>query len=406
MNAHRSQASDQAGAVAETAASAQPARLAPKRGPAIVLPGRLTSLDAFRGATIAGMILVNNPGSWRHVYAPLLHAPWHGWTPTDLIFPFFLFIIGVAMPLSFTKRLSRGDTRAELTKHVIRRSLILFGLGLFMAAFPTFSDWGNLRIMGVLQRIGVVYLIASVIYLTLGPTLRWGVLALLLFGYWALMTLVPVPGYGAGVLTPEGNLGAHLDRLILGQSHLWRGDPWDPEGLASTLPAVGSTLLGIFVGEWLASARGQERKATMLAVVSLVAIGVGLLWGQLFPINKGLWTSSYVVFTAGMGGLLLAGFYWAIELRGWKAWSRPSVIYGVNAIAVFVLSGLLTKVLVRWQVPTEAGATTSAYSWIYTNVFASWAGPLNGSLAFAISYVTFWLFLMWLLYRRSIFIKI
>ncbi len=406
MSAHRAPSTENAEAVAETTAAAPTAKPRSKRDLAVVLPGRLTSLDAFRGATIAGMILVNNPGSWRHVYAPLLHAEWHGWTPTDLIFPFFLFIIGVAMPLSFGKRQSRGDTRAELTKHVIRRSLILFGLGLFMAAFPTFSDWGNLRILGVLQRIGVVYLLASIIYLTLRPTLRWGMLALLLLGYWALMTRVPVPEYGAGVLTPEGNLGAHLDRLILGQAHLWRGDPWDPEGLLSTLPAVGTTLLGIFVGEWLVSARSRERKAAILAAASTVAIGVGLLWGQLFPINKGLWTSSYVVFTAGMGGLLLAIFYWAIELKGWKAWSRPFVIYGVNAIAVFVLSGLLTKVLVRWQVPVGDGATTSAYSWIYTHVFASWAGPLNGSLAFAISYVTFWLFLMWLLYRRAIFIKI
>ncbi len=220
------------------------------------------------------------------------------------------------------------------------------------------------------------------------------------------MTLVPVPGYGAGVLTAEGNLAAHLDRLILGQSHLWRGDPWDPEGLLSTLPAVGTTLLGIFVGEWLVSRGTPERKAAILAAASLGAVGVGLLWGQLFPINKNLWTSSYVVFTAGMGGLLLAAFYWAIELRGWRGWSRPFVIYGVNAIAVFVLSGLLTKVLVRWTLPAEGGATTSAYSWIYTHVFASWAGPLNGSLAFAVSYVLFWLFLMWLLYRRAIFIKI
>ncbi len=406
MSAQRSPITENAEAVTQTATETPLATPRSQRDPAVVLPGRLTSLDAFRGATIAGMILVNNPGSWRYVYAPLLHAPWHGWTPTDLIFPFFLFIVGVAMPLSFTKRLSRGDTRAELTKHVIRRSLILFGLGLFMAAFPTFSHWGNLRIMGVLQRIGVVYLIASVIYLTSGRTLRWGVLALLLFGYWALMTLVPVPGYGAGVLTAEGNLGAHLDRLILGQSHLWRGDPWDPEGLLSTLPAVGTTLLGIFVGEWLVSKRTPERKAAILAAASLGAVGVGLLWGQLFPINKNLWTSSYVVFTAGMGGLLLAAFYWAIELRGWRGWSRPFVIYGVNAIAVFVLSGLLTKVLVRWQVPVGDGATTSAYSWIYTHVFASWAGPLNGSLAFAVSYVLFWLFLMWLLYRRAIFIKI
>lgn len=368
--------------------------------------GRLTSLDAFRGATIAGMILVNNPGSWSHVYAPLLHADWHGWTPTDLIFPFFLFIVGVAMPISFGKRLARGDSKRALARHVVKRSLILFGLGLFLALFPTFSNWGTLRIPGVLQRIGMVYLIAATLYLTLGARGRWGALAVLLLGYWALMTLVPVPGFGAGDLSAEGNLGAYLDRVILGQQHLYRGDVWDPEGLLSTLPAVGTTLLGIFTGEWLLSDRENSAKVKGLLAGSLVAIALGLLWDLLFPINKKIWTSSYVVFCAGMGGLVLGAFYWMIELRDWKRWSQPFVIYGMNAIAVFVASGLLTKTLVRVRVPGAAGASTSLYGWIYTNLFASWAGPLHGSFAFALSYVAFWLFLMWLLYRRGIFIKI
>jgi predicted acyltransferase len=351
------------------------------------------------------MILVNNPGSWSHVYAPLLHAEWHGWTPTDLIFPFFLFIVGVAMPISFGKRLARGDSKRELPRHVVRRSLILFGLGLFMALFPTFSNWGTLRIMGVLQRIGVVYLVASALYLTLSQRGRWAALALLLFGYWALLTLVPVPGFGAGDLSAEGNLGAYLDRLILGQEHLWRGDLWDPEGILSTLPAVGTTLLGIFTGEWLVSDREDGAKVKGLLAGSLVAAVLGLLWGMLFPINKNLWTSSYVAFTAGMGGLVLGAFYWMIELRGWKRWSRPFVIYGMNAIAVFVGSGLLTKLTVRIQVPA-AGESISLYAWIYRHLFASWAGPLHGSFAFALSYVGFWLFIIWLLYRRGIFIKI
>lgn len=369
-------------------------------------PGRLTSLDAFRGATIAGMILVNNPGSWSHVYAPLLHAPWHGWTPTDLIFPFFLFIVGVAMPISFGKRLGRGDSRGKLMGHVVRRSLILFGLGLFMALFPTFGGWGTLRIMGVLQRIAVVYLIASLLYLGLGRRGRWTALGVILLGYWAAMTLIPFPGGEAGDLSAEGNLGAWLDRLILGQQHLWRQDPWDPEGLLSTLPAVGTTLLGIFTGELITSERGRMEKVRWLLAASAAAIVVGLLWNLAFPINKNLWTSSYVVFTAGMGGLLFGLFYWAIDVRGWKAWSEPFVIYGLNAIAVFVASGLLTKTLVRWRVPAADGGTTSAYNWIYENLFASWAGPLNGSLAFAVSYILFWLAIMWVLYRRRIFIKI
>jgi predicted acyltransferase len=371
------------------------------------ISSRLTSLDAFRGATIAAMILVNNPGSWSHVYAPLRHAQWHGWTPTDLIFPFFLFIIGVAMPISFGKRLARGDSKLELVKHVIRRSLIIFGLGLFMAAFPkVWANWDTLRIMGVLPRIAVVYLFASLLYLALDRRGRWVAVAALLLLYWALMTLVYVPGVGPANLTPEGNLGAYLDRLILGQQHLWRGDPWDPEGLLSTLPAIVTTLLAIFIGEWLLSDRLQKQKVVGLLVAGLIGVVIGTLWGKVFPINKSLWTSSYVVFTAGMASLLLAIFYWAIDVRGWTAWSKPFVVYGMNAIAVFVLSGLLTRTLGRWRVPAGDGTTTSMYNWIYTHVFASWAGPLNGSLAFAISYILFWLVLMWILYRRRIFIKI
>jgi len=368
--------------------------------------GRLVSLDAFRGATIAGMILVNNPGSWSYVYAPLRHAEWNGWTPTDLIFPFFLFIVGVVMPISFGKRLQRGASRGDLMKHVVQRSAILFGLGLLMRLYPTFGDWDTLRIMGVLQRIGVVYLIASFLYLTLQQRGRWTAVAVLLLGYWALMTLVPVPGSGPGDLSAEGNLGAYLDRLILGQDHLWQQNPWDPEGLLSTLPAVATTLLGIFTGEWITSGRGALIKVRGLLLAGVVGVVVGQLWHQLFPINKNLWTSSYVVFTAGMGLLIFGVFYWAIDVRGWRAWSKPFVVYGMNAIAVFVASGLMTKTLVLWRVPIQGGETTSAYSWIYQNVFASWAGPLNGSLAFAISYVLFWLAIIWILYWRRIFIKI
>ena len=391
---------------AEGASDAGKAALTEQDVPRERTAGRLVSLDAFRGATIAGMILVNNPGSWSYVYAPLRHAEWHGWTPTDLIFPFFLFIVGVAMPISFGKRLQRGDHRRDLMKHVVRRSAILFGLGLLMRLYPTFSDWDTLRIMGVLQRIGVVYLIASFLYLTLQQRGRWISVAVLLLGYWALMTLVPVPGSHAGDLSPEGNLGAFLDRLILGRAHLWQQNPWDPEGLLSTLPAVATTLLGIFTGAWITSGRGALIKVRGLLLAGLIGVVVGLLWHQLFPINKNLWTSSYVVFTAGMALLIFGVFFWAIDVRGWRTWSKPFVVYGMNAIAVFVASGLLTKTLVLWRVPIAGGETTSAYGWIYQNVFASWAGPLNGSLAFAISYILFWLAIIWVLYWRRIFIKI
>jgi predicted acyltransferase len=362
--------------------------------------GRLYSLDAFRGLTIAGMILVNNPGSWSHVYAPLRHAEWHGWTPTDLIFPFFLFIVGVAIPFSFGKRMERGDSRRGLMLHVVRRAAILFGLGLLMRAVPRF-DFETLRIMGVLQRIGLVYLFAAPAYLFLSRRGRVLVTVLLLLGYWALMTLVPVPGYGAGDLSPDGNLAAYLDRMILGH-RLWAGT-WDPEGLLSTLPAVGTTLLGIFTGEWLRSEASNGEKVVGMMVTGVAGILLGFLWSLFFPINKGLWTSSYVVFTAGAGLLLLGGFFWAMEIKGRRAWAQPFVIYGMNAIAVFVASGMVAKQMGLTRVGPEG---ISLKSWIYEALFASWAGPLNGSLAFAISYVLVWLAIMWILYRRRIFIKI
>jgi predicted acyltransferase len=362
--------------------------------------GRLTSLDAFRGLTIAGMILVNNPGSWGHVYPPLLHAEWHGWTPTDLVFPFFLFIVGVSVPFSFAKRLERGDSRRALFLHILRRSAILFGLGIFMAAFPRF-DLLDVRIMGVLQRIGVVYLLAASAYLVFKPKGRTLLLLGLLLGYWALLTLVPVPGYGPGDLSPEGNLGAYLDRLILGD-HLWR-EMWDPEGLLSTLPAVGTTLLGIVAGEWIRSGPSQSRVVQGLFLGGVVGVGLGSMWGWVFPINKGIWTSSYVLFTAGAAALLLGLMYWIMEVREKRRWAKPLIIYGMNAIAVFVASGLLARVMGMVRVG-EGGP--SLKGWIYQTLFASWAGPLNGSLAFAVSYVLFWFGVLWILYWRRIFIKI
>ena len=361
--------------------------------------GRLESLDAFRGLTIAGMILVNNPGSWSHVYPPLLHADWHGWTPTDLIFPFFLFIVGVSVPFSFGKRLERGDSRRDLLVHIIRRSVILFGLGLFMAVFPRF-DVFNVRIMGVLQRIGVVYLFAASAYLFLSRRGRVWALPAILLGYWALLTLVPVPGYGPGDLSPEGNLGAYLDRLILGD-HLWR-EMWDPEGLLSTLPAVGTTLLGIHAGEWIRGGSPPPRVAWGLVMAGALALAVGSIWDFWFPINKGIWTSSYVVFTAGAASVLLGVMYWIMEVWGRKRWAKPFVVYGMNAIAVFVASGLLARLMGIWRI----GEETSAKAWIYGHLFASWADPTNASLAFALTYILFWLALIWMLYWRRVFIKI
>jgi predicted acyltransferase len=363
---------------------------------------RLVSLDAFRGLTIAGMILVNNPGSWAYVYGPLGHASWHGWTPTDLIFPYFLFIVGVAIPFSFRRRLGEGADRGHLFKHVVRRALILIGIGILMRAIPDF-DFAEMRYYGVLQRIGLVYIFAAALYLWVPARGRWVTTVVLLFGYWTLMMLVPVPGFGAGDLSPDGNLAAFIDQQVMG-GHLWQGT-WDPEGLLSTLPAIGTSLLGIFTGEWLQAEVPKEKITKGLIVAGAVLVPLGWAWGLVFPINKNLWTSSYVLFSAGTALILFAGMYWAIDVKNWRGrWHTPLVVYGMNAIAVYVASGMLAKTMGRIRIGGDDG--TSLHGWIYQNLFQSWAGDYNGSVAFALSYVLFWLALMWLLHRRRIYIKI
>ena len=375
-------------------------------------PARLASLDAFRGLAVAGMILVNNPGSWSHVYGPLRHAPWHGATPTDLVFPFFLFAVGVSLSFSFAARTARGDSRRDLWTHVARRALIIYGLGLFMAAFPGF-DLTTVRLVGVLARIALVYLVVGTLVLFLARRTVCAVMLALLFGYWALMSWVPVPGFGAGDLSPEGNLAAYLDRMILGV-HMWSGGggTYDPEGLLSTLPAVSTTLSGLFAGDYLrtrpiAAADSSLGPLGRLAVAGAMLVAAGLAWDVLFPINKPLWTSSYVLFTTGWALVVLASLYWLIDVRGWRTWAKPFVVYGMNAITVFVASGLVTKALVLRRVSAGAGdAATSLYNRIYEVGFASWAGPLNGSLAFALATVLVWLAVLWVMYARGLFIKV
>ncbi|MXW55174.1 MAG: DUF5009 domain-containing protein [Gemmatimonadales bacterium] len=355
--------------------------------------GRVVSLDAFRGLTIAAMILVNNPGSWAYVYAPLAHAQWHGWTPTDLIFPYFLFIVGVALPFSFSRRLAEGAGRGRLFRHVVRRSLILIGLGLAMRAIPDF-DLFDMRLYGVLQRIGLVYCAAAALYLWGSARVRWIAVGVLLLGYWALV---------AGDLTPDGNLGARIDRFLMGD-RLWQGT-WDPEGLLSTLPAIGTCLLGIFCGEWLRSDRSGGQISRGMWIVGAWLVVLGFLWDTVFPINKNLWSSSYVLFTAGTALLLFGAMYWLIDVKRLRgAWVTPLVVYGMNSIAVFVASGMFAKTLARIRVGDDGGMPLSA--WLYEHAFRSWAGDYGGSLAMALAQVAFWLGIMWLLHRRRIYIRI
>ncbi|MFQ6617826.1 MAG: acyltransferase family protein [Fidelibacterota bacterium] len=364
---------------------------------------RLLSLDAFRGITIAGMILVNNPGSWRYVYSPLTHAEWHGWTPTDLIFPFFIFILGAAIPLSFGKRLQMGYTKNQLFLKVVRRTIILFALGLFLNAFPKF-DFATLRIPGVLQRIALVYFFAAVITLKTGVKGQALTAALLLIIYWALMKLVPVPGYGTGVLGKEGNLAQYIDSIVL-KGHMWKVN-WDPEGILSTIPAVATALFGVLTGHWLKSAEKPMDKVALIFVMGNVGLVLGIIMNVWFPINKNLWTSSYVVFTAGMALQFLGICYWLIDIKGYKRWAVPFIIYGMNAILVYFLSGVVARILINLKVSQSEGAGITLKTYIYQHAYASWAGGINGSLFYALSYVLIWLGIMTIFYRKRIFIKI
>lgn len=365
---------------------------------------RLVSLDVFRGITIAGMILVNNAGDWGHVYAPLSHAEWHGWTPTDLIFPFFLFIVGVAMTFSFSNRLAHGATEKQLFIHVVKRSLIIFALGLLLNGFP-YYNLSTLRFAGVLQRIALAYFFASLVFLKTGVKGQtiWAVgLALL---YWALMKLVPVPGYGAGVLEENGNLASYIDNTLM-HGHTWRPTS-DPEGMLSTLTAISTTLLGVLTGHWLRSARDKMEKVAGMFVMGNVGLVLGVVIDGSFPINKNLWSTSYVFFTAGMALQFLAMCYWLIDIKGYKrGWTTPFLIYGMNAIAVYVLSGFVARLLTVIHITQADGVQLTVKSYLYNNLFASWLDPFNASLMYPVVYVLIWLGLMSILYYRRIFINI
>ena len=376
------------------------------------LPKRLTSLDVFRGITITGMILVNMAGVADQVYPPLLHADWNGCTPTDLVFPFFLFIIGVAIAFSFSNyeknKLTLGLGHTVPLGRILRRSAILFALGLLLNGFWNYN-WSTIRIMGVLQRISLAYLLATLVILKLPRKGQWAIALLLLLGYWLAMSFIPVPGYGVGNLSRDGNLGAYLDRLIIGTAHLYKGDNFnsmgDPEGLFSTLPAVVSVLLGCFTGDWLRKQPVNSRTSMDLVLVGLSCLVIGEVWGFWFPINKKLWTSSYVVFTAGWALLLLAACYELIEVRGLRRWGKPFEIMGLNAIFAFVASVLMIKILVKTHIGTGEKAPTT-YTWIYEHVFVPWAGAMNGSLFFAMVTVLFWWGVLYGMYRQRWFVKI
>ncbi len=368
---------------------------------------RLGSLDVFRGLTIAGMVLVNNPGTWSAIYAPLKHAEWHGITPTDYIFPFFLFIVGVAIPLALGRRVEQGGITKDVYLKIFRRTALIFLLGLFLAAFPYF-DFSTLRIPGVLQRIAVCYLIASLIFIRTDWKQQTLIGVGLLMLYWALMTLIAVPNCDATTIDDKAcNLAAYIDRTILGENHIWRSAKvFDPEGILSTIPALVTTISGVLTGVWLKTKRSDLEKVAGLFFFGIILTVAGWIWHSFFPINKSLWTSSYVLYTSGLALFFLGFCFYLIDIKNYKKWTKPFVIFGVNALALFVFSGLLAKILGIIKVTGATGKEISLQGWIFESVFLPIAAPVNASLFYALTYILFWLFLMWLLYRKRIFIKV
>lgn len=389
---------------------------------------RVLSIDVLRGITIAFMILVNDAGDWGHVYSQLEHSQWNGCTLTDLVFPTFLFLVGASLILSLHTRIRRGDSRRALALHILRRSAILFALDLFIAAIPHFH-LTHLRLYGVLTRIALCYLCAGLICLVTQRAGRlFAICVAILVGYWALMRLVPVPGFGIPtheipLLDPDRNLVSVLDRAVTAflQRTIHTGvlyrNTRDPEGLLSTLPAIATTLLGSVAALWLRRADGKAGAITKskcalgLLLSGLVSLAAGILWNFWFPINKNLWTSSYVLFASGCALIGLAVCYWLIDVRrlhetrvgSWLIW--PWLVFGSNAIVAYAVSEILVEIMV-WITVRDGGRTVTAWFWVYDHLFAHGQSTKLTSLAFAVAYVIFCFLPNWLLWRRRIFVKI
>ncbi len=379
-----------------------------------IKPERLLSLDFFRGLTVAAMILVNNPGSWANIYSPLEHAPWHGCTPTDLVFPFFLFIVGVSIAYAMGSKRDDKTTHGKTIAKALKRAFTLYLLGFILAFFPrNFSDFNfveslqTVRLPGVLQRISIVFLISSILFLKLSDKRLFQTIVILLFGYWALMTFVPVPGFGEPNLEKETNLGAWLDRTILTEAHLWKSSKtWDPEGLLSTLTAIATCLFGVLVGVYLKKKNIEPAtKIAWLFTVGTLAVIGGLLWDLEFPINKALWTSSYVLYTGGWATIILAMCYWLIDVNKYDRFTKPFVVYGVNAITVFFLSGLMPRLVNMIKIDMD-GEKVGAMSYVNKALFVPNFSPLNASLAYAVAFVLFWYLILWIMYKKNIIIKV
>jgi predicted acyltransferase len=361
---------------------------------------RLISLDVMRGITIVGMILVNTPGTWAHIYPPLEHAEWNGLTPTDLVFPFFLFMVGIAITLAFRKRIDAGASKADLMKKVTKRAIIIFVLGLFLWLFPTF-DFSNIRIPGVLQRIALVYFFCSLIFLNTPSwkaQVTWATSLLVI--YWILMTMIPVPGYGEPMLDPGKNLAAWLDSLLI-PGTMWQGT-WDPEGVLSTMPSIVTGITGILAGYLILSAMTAERKIIWMMVMGTISLLAGYLWGLDFPVNKNLWTSSYVLVSSGMAFLLLGTLYWFVDVLNYKKWTPFFVAFGSNAITAYVIHGVLADIMGLIQVSEDKNFR----QFTYEGLVHLGLGLEAASFLWAILYVLLCFIPIWIMYKKHIIVKI
>lgn len=364
--------------------------------------GRLVSLDIFRGLTVAFMIIVNNPGSWDFVYSPLEHSEWNGCTPTDLVFPFFLFIVGMSIWYSLKK--SGNELNGSSILRIFRRTVTVFAVGLFLAIFPYFGrDYSTLRIMGVLQRIALAYGLGALICLSVRRNYLWIVIAALLLLYWGLLAFLG----GPGPYTLEGNFVLKADIALLGKNHLYRGYgiPFDPEGLVSTIPAVCTVLIGYYIGEMTGKGAASGKTVIKLILFGVAATGLGYLWNIIFAINKPLWTSSYVLYTAGIAMGVFSVIYMVSDVLKFEAPGKFFMVFGTNALFSYFLAGIWIKMLLFIKIHTGA-VNISLYSWIYQKVCVPVAGNLNGSLMFAVIQMLIIWSVALILYKKKIMIRL
>lgn len=358
---------------------------------------RLISLDAMRGFTIAAMILVNYPGTWDHVYGPLLHASWNGITVTDFIFPFFLFIVGVSIAFAYTKRVRSGAPKGDLYRKIVIRAIKIFVVGLFLNLIPYF-DFSDIRVAGVLQRIAIVFLVCAFLFLKTGWKTQAYLGAGILVFYWLAMTLIPTPGFDKAMLEPGINLAAWMDTYIL-PGKMWEGT-WDPEGFFSTLPALVTGILGMLAGHLLLSAKTPQEKANYLMAIGVPIVLLGLLWAQVFPINKHLWTSPFTLVTGGAAFIVLGATYFLVDILGKKRGTSVGIVFGANAITVYVLADVLSLIFYNDQI---LGGLNNQFLLAATGIGLS---IKLASMLYAILYVSINFIPAYLLFKRNIFIKL